>query len=104
MKPDPKQKYNEANRVDFTADDMRFTTRGKTLYTFFMGWPEQPQLTIAPLATNRPYVAGKIQQVKLLGNGKKLSWKQDATGLTVQLPPEKPCDLACALKIEGLET
>jgi hypothetical protein len=61
-------------------------------------------LTIAPLATSRPYVAGKIQQVKLLGNRKKLSWKQDETGLTVQFPPGKPCDYACVLKIEGLET
>jgi alpha-L-fucosidase len=104
VKPDPKQKYNEANRIDFTADDVRFTTKGKALYTFFMGWPEQSQLTIAPLATSRPYVAGKIQQVKLLGSGKRLSWKQNETGLTVQLPEEKPCACACALKIEGLET
>jgi len=58
----------------------------------------------APLATSRPYVAGKIQQVKLLGSDKKLSWKQDETGLTIQLPAEKPYDCACALKIEGLET
>ena len=104
VKPDPKQKYNEANRKDFTAEDVRFTTRGKTLYTFFMGWPEQPSLTIAPLATGRPYVAGKIQQVKLLGNENTLPWKHDSTGLTVQLPAEKPCDFACALKIEGLES
>jgi alpha-L-fucosidase len=68
-----------------------------------MGWPEQSQLTIAALATSRPYITGKIQQVKLLGSGKRLSWKQNETGLTVQLPPEKPCDYACALKIEGLE-
>jgi alpha-L-fucosidase len=69
-----------------------------------MGWPEQPSLTIAALATSRPYVTGKIQQVKLLGSDKKLSWKQDATGLIVQLPAEKPCDHACVLKIDGLGT
>ena len=51
-----------------------------------------------------PICSPKIQQIKLLGTGKKLSWKHDATGLTVQLPPEKPCDLACALTVEGLET
>jgi len=61
-------------------------------------------LTIAHLATSRPYVAGKIQHVKLLGSDKKLSWKQTKTGLIVQLPPEKPCACACVLKIEGLET
>jgi len=98
-----KQKRNEDNRKDYTAVDVRFTTKGKTLYTFFMGWPVQPQLTIAPLAAARPHVAGTIRQVKLLGSREKLSWKQDESGLTVQLPPEKPCDYACALKIEGLE-
>ena len=102
--PGAKQKRNEDNRKDYTAEDVRFTTKGKTLYSFFMGWPEQSQLTISPLAANRPYVAGKIQQVKLLGSDKKLPWKQDETGLTVQLPPEKPCDYACALKTEGLVT
>ena len=104
VKPDSKQRRTEDNRIDYTAEDVRFTTKGKTLYTFFLGWPEQSQLTITPLATNRPYVTGRIQQVKLLGSEKTLSWKHDATGLTVQLPAEKLCDFACALKIEGLET
>ncbi|HLZ55175.1 MAG TPA: alpha-L-fucosidase C-terminal domain-containing protein, partial [Verrucomicrobiae bacterium] len=104
VKPEPGQKYNETNRKDFTFEDVRFTTKGKILYAFFMGRPEQPALTIAALAARRPYVAGQIQQVKLLGSHKKLSWKHDATGLTVQLPPDKPCEYSCALEIEGLET
>ncbi len=104
VKPEPGQKYNETNRKDFTFEDVRFTTKGKILYAFFMGWPEQSQLTIAALATRRPFVAGQIQQVKLLGSLKKLSRKHDATGLTVQLPPDKPCEYGCALEIEGLET
>ena len=70
VKPVPGQKYNESNRKDFTFEDVRFTTKGKTLYAFFMGWPEQGKLTIPALATDRPYVAGKIKQVKLVGGGK----------------------------------
>jgi len=103
VKPAPGQKYSESNRKDFTFQDVRFTTRGKTLYAFFMGWPEQSELTIKPLAVSRPYVAGKIQHIKLLGSHHKLSWKHAATGLIVQLPREKPCDFGCVLEIEGLE-
>src|SRR5262249_14722951 len=103
VKPALGQKYNEINRKDFTFEDIRFITRKKTLYAFFMGWPAQSQLTIAALSTKRFYVAGKIQHVKLFGHG-KLSWKHDATVLIVQLPPENPCDHSCVLKIEGLET
>ena len=101
--PAPGQKYNESNRKDFTSDDVRFTTKDKTLYALFMGWPEQARLTIPSLATSHPYVSGKIQHIKILGSGRKLDWKHDTTGLIVQLPPEKPCDYSCVLKIEGLE-
>jgi alpha-L-fucosidase len=101
---DPKEKYNETNRKDLTAADVRFTKKGSTLHAFFMGWPETGQAVIAPLGKDRGLVEGKIQRVELLGCDKALSWKQDAAALTVELPAEKPCDFACALKIEGLET
>lgn len=103
VKPAPGQKYNESNRKDFTFEDVRFTAKGKTLYAFFMGWPEQARLTIPALAASRPYLTGKIQHVELLGNEHKLKWQHDTSGLSVQLPLEKPRDYSCVLKIEGLE-
>ena len=32
-------KFNENGRKDLTAEDVRFTTKGNTLYAFVMGWP-----------------------------------------------------------------
>lgn len=104
VEPEPGQKYNESNRKDFTSDDVRFTTKGKTLYAFFMGWPEPAQLNIPALGTARPYVAGKIQRVTLLGHGGKLKYSHDSGGLKISPLQEKPCNYGCALKIEGLET
>jgi alpha-L-fucosidase len=104
VKPLPGQKYNETNRKDFTYEDVRFTTKGKTLYAFFMGWPEQPRLTIPALATSRPYVAGKIERINLLGHRGELTWQQNDKGVTIDLSKEKPCDFACVFKIKGLET
>jgi alpha-L-fucosidase len=59
-------------------------------------------VVIAPLATNGPHVTGKIGSVELLGFPGKLSWTHDEAGLKVQLPPEKPCNHAYALRITGL--
>jgi alpha-L-fucosidase len=103
IKAVPGQQFNENLRQDFTADEVRFTTKGGTLYAFFMGWPEK-QVVVAPLATGSPNVAGKIQNVELLGHPGRLDWKHDSNGLTVQLPFEKPCEHAYALKINGLAT
>jgi alpha-L-fucosidase len=100
----PNDKYSETGRKDLTAQDVRFTTKGKTLYAFFMGWPDERRLVLAPLATNKPYVAGRIRRVRLLGFPGKLKWTHDASGLVVELPGKKPCEYACVLEIRGIET
>jgi alpha-L-fucosidase len=101
--PVPGQQFNENGRKDFTAEEVRFTTKGATLYAFFMGWPEK-EAVIAPLRTTSPNVAGRVEDVALLGYSGRLEWKHDERGLVVQLPPQKPCDHAYALKVAGLAT
>jgi alpha-L-fucosidase len=92
--------FNERNRKDFTAEEMRFTTKGKTIYAFVMGWPEK-QAVVKPLATNSSVEKVKVKNVELLGFKGKVKWTQDENGLTVQMPEQKPCDYAIALKILG---
>jgi alpha-L-fucosidase len=46
--------------------------------------------------------SGKIETVELLGHKGALLFTQDADGLKVQMPADKPCDYAYALKITGL--
>ena len=90
--------FNENGRKDLTAQDIRFTTKGKTLYAFMMGWPEKEAL-IAPLGTKGPQDPGKIHHVELLGHKGKISWKQEEAGLRIQLPPERPSDFAVTWKV-----
>jgi alpha-L-fucosidase len=94
----PGQRFNENNRKDLTAEDVRFTTKGKVLYAFVMGWP-QKEAVIKPLGTNNAGM--KVSNVALLGFKGKLQWTQGADGLKVQMPPAKPCDHAITLKISG---
>ena len=92
--------FNEEKRKDLSAADVRFTTKGDTLYAFVMGWPEF-QTVIRPLATGTALRVGKIQNVELLGYDGKLDWSQDGSGLKVMMPAQKPCDYAIALKVSG---
>lgn len=91
--------FNEQGRTEMTAEDVRFTSKGKTLFAFVMGWPQAPVL-LEPLALNSAQGAEKILHVELLGHGARLQWKQDERGLHVMLPAEKPCDYAVVLKME----
>jgi alpha-L-fucosidase len=85
----------------YTANDIRFTTKGdNTLYAFVMGWPTDGQVMIRSLA-KLPGVTGKITGVTLLGYSGRLKWTHDTNGLTIQLPAQKPCDFAVAFKIVG---
>jgi alpha-L-fucosidase len=91
-------KFNEKSRKDLTADDVRFTTKGKTLYAFVMGTPDR-QVSIPLLGTAAPEAAGKIENVTLLGYEGKLTWKQDAAALSTELPDKKPSEHAICLKV-----
>jgi alpha-L-fucosidase len=91
-------RFNESARKDLTAEEVRFTTKGNTLYAFVMGWPEK-QALLKPLATAGSPMQTRVKQVELLGFKGKINWTQDEKGLTVQMPGQKPCDHAIALKI-----
>jgi alpha-L-fucosidase len=92
----PGQRFNENNRKDLTAEDVRFTTKGNAVYAFVMGWPEK-EAVIKPLGTNNAGM--KVANVAMLGFKGKLKWTQGADGLKVEMPPARPCDHAIALKI-----
>jgi alpha-L-fucosidase len=89
--------FNERNRKDLTANDVRFTTKGETLYAYVMGWPDRE----AAIPTLKLGSAGKIRTVELLGHRGKLKFTQDEQSLRVTLPPEKPSDHAICFKVVG---
>jgi alpha-L-fucosidase len=92
------QGFNEGKGKPFEAADIRFTTRGKTLYAVMLGWPADKVALIKTLAANDQ--AGKVVRVSLLGND-RLNFQQTSEGLKVQLPEQPPCKNAFVLKIEG---
>jgi len=80
---------------------VHFTTKGNTLYAISLNWPNG-ELVIPALGAGK-VTDGRIEKVELLGNDGALNFTQDAAGLHVKFPDQKPCDVAWTVKITGLK-
>lgn len=96
------QGFNEGKGKPFTAEDIRFTMKGKILYAFLLGTPGEKSSLIKSLGASSLHLAGKkISDVSLLGGNGKLEWSQTGEGLTVEMTNQPPLENAVVLKIEG---
>jgi alpha-L-fucosidase len=87
----------------------RFTVKGDALFAIAQWWPGETAV-IATLGTvaaakfpDGQLPEGKIANVTMLGHKGNLKFTQDAEGLKVTLPADRPCDYAYVLKITGLK-
>lgn len=94
--------FKDTERGRFTGRDIRFTTKGGTLYAIAMAWPGE-EVTITSLGRDAGLVSGEPRTVSLLGSDAKLSWKVTGAGLVVRLPAREPSQRGAALKITGLK-
>ncbi len=93
--------FNENKRKDLTYQDVRFTTKGNTLYAVVMGWPdEEKQVSVQALKNNSDQKIGSIENVELLGYG-KVDFKREDDALKITLPDHKPGEHAFVFKISG---
>lgn len=79
----------------FTSRDFRFTRKGNSVFAIAMGWPADGILHIQSLKLGTE----NICSVELLGSSEPVTYKQTAEQLEVQLPADKPCEHAFALKL-----
>jgi alpha-L-fucosidase len=93
--------FGEGKARPYAATDIRFTSKGDTVYAFVLGWPEKP-VVIRSMAKNSPLVKGDVNNVALLGHEGKLEWSRTDAGLVIKAPEKKPCQCAYAFKITGL--
>lgn len=92
--------FQEAKQTAFTGGDVRFTTKGDTLYAILLGWPEDGEAAIGSLGSNLDLYPFTIERIELLGVGAPLQWSREAEHLTVKLPAQKLNQPAYVLKIE----
>jgi alpha-L-fucosidase len=90
--------FNENKRVDLTSEDIRFTTKGNTLFAFAMGWNPRETL-IKSLGESARLEQRKIARVELLGSNDPLKWKLADDGLHIESPERWPSEHAVAFRI-----
>lgn len=93
--PLSRQGFNEGKGKPLGAADIRFTTKGNTLYAIVFGWPDDGKVKIKSLA------AGKaINKITMLGSG-ELQFSKNEAALEVTLPQNRPqLQYAIALAID----
>ena len=89
----------ERKRRDFTAQDVRYTTKGGTLFATLLGWPgDGAVVTLA--SVKAAVIPSRIKRVSLLGHTGELAWHPSDAGLKATLPARAPGPHAHTLKIE----
>jgi alpha-L-fucosidase len=82
----------------YTAQDIRFTTKGNTLYAITLGEP-QGQVAVTSLGRAAGHEKGVVRSVRLLGVKSSLKFQQSDAALVIDLPQQLPTRHASAFKI-----
>ncbi len=85
----------------YTSRDVRFTTKGSTLYATALGWPTDGRLVIRSLARPAEGAGNRVSRVSLLGHRGALPFSQTAEGLIVTLPAAPVSKYTATLRITG---
>lgn len=88
----------ESAKKGFVPADIRFTTRGNTVYAMGLARPADGDVLIKTLYAGTPYLSAPIKSVELLDGG-RITWEQTPTGLRVKLPPVAEGAYPYALRI-----
>jgi alpha-L-fucosidase len=68
------------------------TAKGKTIYVHVLNWPSDGTLTV-------PGLKERVGQITVLGDKKKLHWRQDGEKLEILIPPAAPDENDSVLQI-----
>jgi alpha-L-fucosidase len=101
-----RERFREVE-LAWTPLDYRFTSKGKAVYAFQMGWPEGGTALIQRFSTGsggfRLKVA-EVERVELLGYDGPLSYAHETRGLVISdLPADRPVGCAHCFKITTTE-
>lgn len=91
--------FHDTDVKPYTAEDFRFTAKGKTVYAIGMACPADGKAAIHAFGTAHEGASLPIGNVELLGSSEKVSFNQTADALEVTLPAGATCKFAYALKL-----
>ena len=83
----------------YESTDIRFTTKGETVYAFCMGQPAA-DVRITSLGKSSNLISKPVASVKMLGGKDKLTWKQEGDALVISKPSKLPDWQVVTFKVE----
>ena len=93
--------HAEFLKVKYTIDDIRYTTRGETIYASVLGRPDAgKEYILKAFAAEALPEDIEIRKVSLLGSEEAIDWEKDREGLKIQVPDCELDELAVVFKIE----
>lgn len=93
----PRERFDE--NYHYSAEDIRFTTKGNTLYAFCLGRPEN-DIIIKSLSSSSKLLDRAIVSVTMFGTSERQSWRQTSVGLVIKKPIKLPLWNVIGYKIE----
>jgi alpha-L-fucosidase len=90
--------FGSDRKVDFTAQDLRFTTRAGALYIHVLGAPGS-RVHVNSLRRDTPLAFGALRKAAMLGAPQPLAWEWTADGLVVEMPETRPSEDAVVIKL-----
>jgi alpha-L-fucosidase len=84
--------------AEYTAGDIRFTTKGGALYAITLGEPKG-QVRIASLGARAGLETRPVKSVALVGATAPLRWTQQDDALVIDVPASLPTAIASSFKI-----
>ena len=88
-----------AENSPYTAQDIRFTTKGETLYAITLREPSG-QVAITSLAQSNPNERRAVRRVRLLGHRGQIAFRQTGQALVIDLPATLPTRHGSAFAID----
>ncbi|MCW9705258.1 alpha-L-fucosidase [Fodinibius salsisoli] len=95
---DSEEEYHERR---YSVKDVRYTTKGNTVYAILLGQPKlNDEILLEAFAEKNAVQESKVTNVSLLGSAQELSWQQESNGLSVMIPEKRTETMATVLKIQ----
>jgi alpha-L-fucosidase len=86
----------------YTWKDVRYTTKGETVYATLLGWPGAGvDFRLKSFAADSLPGPIEVKNVTLIGSDEKLTWNQSHEGLSIMTPSVAPDVEAVVFKIES---
>jgi len=91
---------NERQNPDNTAEDIRFTQKGQSLYAIVLDIPEDLSMTIRSLNPDNGITADMIRSVRILGSDQEIQWEETDIGLKFTMTFQPVLHHAMVFKID----